>query len=163
MEPSQTPDRPQNLGSDLVSLSEVRPNRIAIPSFREFRRLHPDIYSSLVDEFDRGTDGLLRRFIRENKGSSRQYLSNVLSCGDAAVRERLLFKMPQWANRHQGKFFIWKIHRGHCHVVHDCVYSGSTCRCYFSRDTDYFTNLRKADRERKRCDQLDELDWINIL
>ena len=56
----------------------IRPNRDFPLGLSVFRESNPEDYKTLEIDFDRITDGLVSKLLRENQGTTRHYLSDVV-------------------------------------------------------------------------------------
>lgn len=141
----------------------VRPNRDFPLGLSVFRESNPEDYKTLEIDFDRITDGLVSKLLRENQGTTRRYLSDVVDIVSERQVRNLDSIFTNATQSHRGKLFIWRRERTHYHVVHDCVYSSNYCRCAFTKSIDFRDNVRRPLRQRKFIDKFNSADWINIL
>nr|ARV85888.1 nonstructural protein [Planococcus citri densovirus] len=158
------------VGSTLGNLDteDIRINRPGDNKPLRLRTIHdlyPEDFKTMAEGFNRITDDLVRIILSKNERSSRRYLSDVISIQspEHAIRVRQVLANAARDHCTRGEFFIWRFEGSHTHVVHDCSYAGSTCRCPFFNDASIYRFLRKPLRSRKRVHELGALDWINIL
>lgn len=141
----------------------IRPNRDYGIGLSKLRESNPEIYKTLEIDFDRITDGLVSKLLRENEGTTRRYISDVVDIGSERQANNLEQILSRAAESHRGNLFIWRRESTHYHVVHDCAYTSNHCRCAFSKHIDFRDFVRKSLRQREYIDKFKSSNWINIL
>ena len=150
-----------NFGSENVGF--IRPGRDIPLRLSAIRESYPEVYQTLESEFDRICDGLLSNVLRANEGTTRRYLSDVVTIESDGQAERLSSLLASSGAAHRGNIFFWRREPTHFHVVHDCTYSGNYCRCAWTRNPDFRNYVRKPIRQRQYIDKFSSANWINIL
>ena len=141
------------VGSMLGNLNDTnvtnnRPGNNQPLRLQSIREHDAEVFETLAKDFDGFTNGLLRKLLSENKNSTRRYLSDVISIESPEQLIRMRNVLTSAAESHRGNLFIWRVEGSHTHVVHDCLYSVSCCRCAFTIHPSIQRFLRKCLRPR---------------
>ena len=119
------------------------------------RFLEPEIRSKF--------ESVCREFRENYRSSTRKYIADVFlprndEFGDQAIR----YLAERTSQRSSG-FFGFSAEKDHIHVIHDCSYSGRSCRCRFREVLGCLGTLKRNERFLRNCSDIQESDWTRIL
>lgn len=130
---------------------------------RKIKELSREDYNELEGELQGVVGRYLRAIGRQKFEATKKYISNVILIRDDQHRGRVLDRFREGPLRYPGKLFIWVNEGDHIHVIHDCPQSNGTCRCKILQGDDFRGPVRSTLRRKRFIDELDEIDWINVL
>lgn len=130
---------------------------------RRISETDPETYKKLANIVQEVTGRYTRAIMRAKQKSTKKYISNVVVYRDDQHRQRILQKLRRDLLGYPGDIFIWTDEGDHIHIVHDCAFSNGTCRCRVLEGEDFRTGTRKPLRRIKRIQELDEIDWTNVI
>lgn len=119
--------------------------------------------SSEILEYEKLTSELVSRIKGTAFKPFRRYLSDVLACDSSREANRISRLVIKHARNYPGNLCLVSTHDDHVHVVHDCPYSGSTCRCKILQEEEIKFKRRGALRKRKTISSIQPDQWINII
>lgn len=93
----------------------------------------------------------------------RRYLSDIVVCDDAGEANHISRRIIGYARDYPGNLCIVSTHDDHVHVVHDCSYAGSSCRCKMFQETQIKLKRRGKIRKRKAIDTIEPNQWYDII
>lgn len=108
-------------------------------------------------------ESVCREFRENYRSSTRKYIADVFlprndEFGDQAIR----YLAERTSQRTSG-FFGFSAEKDHIHVIHDCSYSGRSCRCRFREVLGCLGTLKRNERFLRNCSDIQESDWTRIL
>lgn len=129
---------------------------------RHVKNCYPEDFQSLDLQLQEVVGRYTRATLRQNFTPTRRYLSDVVVIRDADHRRRLVQWLTQCGPDYPGGLFVWVDEGDHIHTIHDCPYSGGSCRCRFTKTEDFRRPVRDPMRRLKHIRELDEIDWQNV-
>lgn len=118
----------------------------------------------ILEEFWSNLDDELIHRINTTPGAeSRFYISDVITLQNTELTQRLLEKLNTASYKHRGIFFIVSQHGDHIHVVHDCTYSGGSCRCTWRKEVEIKEGLRGRIRRPRQTGTFRKGDFKKII
>lgn len=129
---------------------------------RHLAKHHAEIFEEVVSELAGCDNGFVDRVSRKSQRSSRRYLSDVVTVSDPQSLKRLVSVLSEYGPTHRGVFFFYVVEGDHVHVVHDCAYSNSSCRCAFSKTHEFRRGVRPSLRRRRLLGEFEWIDWANV-
>lgn len=108
-------------------------------------------------------ESVCRKFREDYRSSTRKYIADVFlprndEFGDQAIR----YLAERAAQRTLG-FFGFSTEDDHVHIIHDCSYSGRSCRCRFREVLGCLGTVKRNERFIRNCSDIQESDWTRIL
>lgn len=129
---------------------------------RHVKNSYPEDFESLDVQLQEVVGRYTRATLRQNFAPTRRYLSDVVVLRDAAHHSRLVQWLTKCGPDYPGGLFVWVDEGDHIHTIHDCPFSGGTCRCRFTKTEDFRRPVRDPMRRLKYIRELDEIDWQNV-
>lgn len=129
---------------------------------RHVKNSYPEDFESMDIQLQEVVGRYTRATLRQNFSPTRRYLSDVVVIRDDGQRKRLVQWLTQCGPDYPGGLFIWVDEGDHIHTIHDCPYSGGSCRCRFTKTEDFRRPVRDPMRRLKHIRELDEIDWQNV-
>lgn len=106
---------------------------------------------------------LAREFRDNNRSSTRKYIADVfLPRSDEFGSQAIGYLAKRVAERRDG-FFGFSIDGDHIHIIHDCSYSGRSCRCRFREVLGTLGHIKRNERFLRNCSDIQTADWVRIL
>nr|WQF02872.1 MAG: nonstructural protein NS1 [Bee densovirus 7] len=130
---------------------------------RHIKKMYPEDYESLGRQLQEVVGRWTRAIDRQKFNSSKRYISDVIVINDDDHRSRLLKWVSECGPSFPGGLLIYVNEGDHIHFVHDCPYSGNTCRCKFTKTPDFRRPIRDPMRRLRFINDLDEIDWANVI
>lgn len=121
---------------------------------------HPD---KILEPEKQLCSELISRIKRTTFKPFRRYLSDVIACEHRREANLLSRQIIGIARNYPGNLCVVSTHDDHIHVVHDCPYSGSSCRCQILQKEEVKSKRRGAIRKRKAISTIESDQWINII
>lgn len=109
------------------------------------------------------TSEIVSRIKRAPFKPLRRYLSDVLACGDYGEACRIARRVISFARNYPGNLCLVSVHDDHVHVVHDCPYAGSSCRCQILKEAEIKSVLRGSLRKRPPISTIEPDSWQRIV
>ena len=129
---------------------------------RYIQRKYAEDYKIMDDELQEVVGRYTRAIARQSFQTTRRYLSEVVLIRDVRQRDRLIEWFTKCGPDYPGGLFIWVDEGDHIHTIHDCPFSGGTCRCRFTKTQDFRRPVREPMRRLRFIRELDEIDWQNV-
>ena len=129
---------------------------------RYIQRKYAEDYKIMDDELQEVVGRYTRAIARQSFQTTRRYLSEVVLIRDVGQRRRLIEWFTKCGPDYPGGLFIWVDEGDHIHTIHDCPFSGGTCRCRFTKTQDFRRPVREPMRRLRFIRELDEIDWQNV-
>lgn len=115
---------------------------------------------------DQGTrekfSALAQQFRDTYQMSTRKYIADVFIPYDDKFNNKAIGYLAQRADQHSTGFFGFVGEFDHIHVIHDCSYSGRSCRCRFREILQAMGYFKKHERFIRNISNLEYIDWIRI-
>lgn len=109
------------------------------------------------------TSEIVSRIKRAPFKPLRRYLSDVLACGDYGEACRIARRVISYGRNYPGNLCLVSVHDDHVHVVHDCPYAGSSCRCQILKEAEIKAVLRGSLRKRPEISTIKPDSWHRIV
>nr|QOD39479.1 NS1 [uncultured densovirus] len=98
--------------------------------------------------------------------STGRYISDVIECGDDGTANRVAEYISNGNDAYKRGLLLVSIDKTHLHIVHDCSYTTSQCRCTWLQKAEIVYGLRRrgrSQRGRPLSNKLSVSDIKNIL
>lgn len=106
---------------------------------------------------------ILSRIKRAPFKPLRCYLSDVLACTNSGEADRIARRVISFARNYPGNLCLVSVHDDHVHVIHDCPYAGSSCRCQILKEAEIKSVLRGPLRKRTQISTIEPDSWERIV
>ncbi len=133
-----------------------------IVRLRHVAKVDRQIFETLVSELGKMGGDLFRGLYGAYQGSPKRYVSDVVVTADMESAQGLHRILHEYGPLHRGRFFFYLSEGNHVHVVHDCPYSNSSCRCSFAKTSEFRRGVRPSLRTRRYLADFDAIDWYNV-
>lgn len=130
---------------------------------RRIKERSEENFKQLEDKLQGVVGRYMGPLLRQKFEASKKYISQVLPIRDDGHRRRVLSRLRNELLGYPGKLFIWTDEGDHIHLIHDCPYSNGTCRCRIFKGEDFRFPLRSPMRRLRSIEELDRIDWTNVL
>lgn len=103
------------------------------------------------------------QFRDDYRSSTRKYIADVfLARSDEFNCQAIGYLAQRVAERSAG-FFGYSVDGDHVHIIHDCSYSGRSCRCRFREVLSCLGHVKRNERFVRNCSDIQQADWTRIL
>jgi hypothetical protein len=132
------------------------------PSMVSFLRCDADGYKLLATQIEEMGRDFFNYFNGETIPLAGRYLTDVfLFRGRRELRKALDILCEYGGNRRNGMFGI-SVEEDHIHIIHDCSYSGGTCRCIFKEKIRPLGEFGPNRRYNKPIYKFTRTDWYDV-
>nr|QTE04129.1 MAG: nonstructural protein [Lanius cristatus ambidensovirus] len=105
----------------------------------------------------------IRRVEKIHFRETSRLLSDVVPFRNTHERHSIFEWLQTCGAGYPNQFYLYSEHGDHFHVVHDCPFAGSQCRCRWRQAATVSKNIRRRlGRRRPFLSSLKRGDWINI-
>ncbi len=129
---------------------------------RHVAKTNREVFETLVKELGEMGGHIFGRLHGTYKNSAKRYVSDVVVTPNVESAEGLYRVLHEYGPVHRGRLFFFVFEGNHVHVVHDCPYSNSSCRCSFAKTTEFRRGLRPSLRTRRYLCDFDDIDWHHV-
>lgn len=138
-------------------------------STSQFHRRSPSLEEhdapdgEVLDATTKFQSELVSRIKSTNFGPFRKYVSDVVASRSTGEANKFARRISEIGKNYPGNLLIVATHNEHVHVVHDCPYSNSSCRCQILKEEQIKTNRRGAIRKYKAISGIESDQWERII
>lgn len=105
----------------------------------------------------------VRRVEKLHFRETSRLLSDVVPFRNNNERNSIFEWLQTSGSSYPNQFYLYSEHTDHFHVVHDCPFAGSQCRCRWRQEANISKNIRRRlGRRRPFLSNVKRGDWINI-
>lgn len=130
---------------------------------RRIQKRCPESYKELATELQKVVGTYIGAINRQKFRPTKKYISQTVFYRSNEHRRRVCERLRNEAIDYPGTILIWVDEESHLHYVHDCPFSNGQCRCRLFKGDDFRKPIRNPLRRLKAIDELDEIDWTNVL
>lgn len=151
------------MGSSVAGFGELRGRGIdGNVSLAAINKADPSGFKVLVEELKVLGGDFFGEVQKDLSISSRRYMSDVILYENDQEISQLVGILHRHGEARGNGLFGFSVESNHVHVIHDCAYSNSSCRCSWKREVSAQFNIRPKRKYNKPFFEIAFTDWCDI-
>lgn len=131
-------------------------------SMAKFQQSDGKGYQLLAEEIRKVGRQFFDYFDREDLDNTRRYISDVFLFDGRRALDRSLECLREYGRSRRNGMFGISVEYDHIHIIHDCSYSGRSCRCTFKEKIEPFGQFGPNRRYNKPLWKFTRTDWYDV-
>lgn len=119
-------------------------------------------YDNILQELDKMGESFFQYCTGESIRPSWRYLSDVIIPTSNRNFEVCLETLNEYGKSKRRGMFARVADGDHIHILHDCAYTNSSCRCIWRERVKPFASIKCARTVNKPWYQFSKWDWYNV-
>lgn len=128
----------------------------------QFLRSDPEGYKILGEEIEQVAKPFFDYFSGEDINLTSRYISDVFCYRGRKEYKKIMDILRSYGGSRRTGMFGYSVEDDHIHIIHDCSYSGRTCRCTFKEKIESFGEFRPTRRYNKPIWKFTRTDWYDV-
>lgn len=108
-------------------------------------------------------ESLSQQFRSNNRSSTRKYIADVFLPRSTEFGNQALGYLAQRVIERRSGYFGYSSDGDHIHIIHDCSYSGRSCRCRFREVLSTLGHIKRNEKFLRNSSDIQTADWVRIL
>lgn len=144
-----------------ISTRECTENRKR-PTMATLLRTDADGYKLLAKEIETMGSGFLDYFSGETISLTSRYISDVFLYKGTRRLAAVVERLRRYGESRRVGMFGYSVEDDHIHIIHDCSYSGNSCRCSWKEKIRPFGNFGPDRKYNKPVWKFTRTDWFDV-
>jgi hypothetical protein len=121
-----------------------------------------ETYKLLAEEIEKVGGDFFRYFHGETVNITGRYISDVFLYRGKRFLNATLERLREYGGSRRNGMFGFSVEDDHIHIIHDCTYSGGSCRCAFKDKIRPFGQFGPDRRYNKHLYKFTRTDWYDV-
>lgn len=139
-----------------------RSDRSSFPTMAQLLKGDAEGYQLVAKEIEKIGKPFFQYFNGDVINITGRYISDVFLYRGRRALNRTLDVLRVYGKSRRSGMFGYSVETDHIHIIHDCSYSGRSCRCTFKEKIEPFGNFGPDRKYNKPLWKFTRTDWYDV-